>query len=255
MSDSNKEIFAQLFRVHRSGTIDAGRNIQAGYYRGWGLEYGELSSVFSNLPIYQRALSRAMERGCMLPECKLFNLFILIYFGLENIPGDIIELGSYKGGSAVFMADIVKSLGRSTQVWALDSFEGMPTTDPVRDLHSKGDFSDTSYEDLLSYTKDNGLDTHLNIVKGTFDKTLEGVAQRAKSFSLAHIDCDIYEAVKYSIIGSWPYLANGAFLIFDDALQSSCLGALQAVEEELISGRGLRAEQAFPHLVYRYFAN
>jgi predicted O-methyltransferase YrrM len=249
----SKQIMEQLIQVHRSGKIDAGRNIQAGYYRGWGLEYGEMSSIISSLSAYRDALAKARDRGCMLPENKLQNLFIIILFGLESIQGDIIELGSYKGGSAVFMADLVKTFGRSTRVWALDTFAGMPATDPVRDLHNQGDFADTSYEDFKNYSEKMGLDSHLHIVKGNFDQTLDGVIQQAKQFSLAHIDCDIYEAVKYSITGTWPYLANGAYIILDDALQSSCIGALQAAEEELVSARGLRAEQAFPHLVYRKF--
>ncbi|MGC8908947.1 MAG: hypothetical protein ACP5M0_16110 [Desulfomonilaceae bacterium] len=41
-------------------------------------------------------------------------------------------------------------------------------------------------------------------------------------------------------------------MIFDDPLYGSCLGAFEAVEELVIRNDGLHAEQAFPHLVYRY---
>jgi hypothetical protein len=43
----------------------------------------------------------------------------------------------------------------------------------------------------------------------------------------------------------------GGYVILDDALHGSCLGALQAVEDWIVE-TNVRAEQAYPHLVYRY---
>ena len=68
---------------------------------------------------------------------------------------------------------------------------------------------------------------------------------------LAHVDCDIYDAVAYSYEQVKPYLTNGAYPIFDDPLVPSCIGAFEAVEELLVRRNGLHAEQVFPHLVFR----
>jgi 2-polyprenyl-3-methyl-5-hydroxy-6-metoxy-1,4-benzoquinol methylase len=69
--------------------------------------------------------------------------------------------------------------------------------------------------------------------------------------SLVHVDCDIYSAVRYAI-GVARSKLRGGYLVFDDVLHGSCLGAMQAVEEELYHREKLVAEQVFPHLVFRY---
>jgi hypothetical protein len=47
-------------------------------------------------------------------------------------------------------------------------------------------------------------------------------------------------------------VSEGGYIVFDDPLFGSCLGAFQAVEELLIRRDGHSAEQVYPHLLYRY---
>ena len=54
----------------------------------------------------------------------------------------------------------------------------------------------------------------------------------------------VYENVK-------PFLIDGAYLIFDDPLLPTCIGAFEAVEEYLPRRDGLHAEKVFPHLPIR----
>jgi len=54
---------------------------------------------------------------------------LLVKFYLPRLPfGHIIEYGSYRGGSAFFMAAIAAKYLPRTQVYALDTFAGMPQT-------------------------------------------------------------------------------------------------------------------------------
>ena len=69
--------------------------------------------------------------------------------------------------------------------------------------------------------------------------------------ALAHIDCDVYDSVAYTYKEIKPYLINGGYLIYDDPLVPTCIGAFEAIEEFLIRKDGLHAEQIFPHLVFR----
>lgn len=238
--------------VHRHGAPAATRNVPAGNARGWGLEFNRLGAVVAAEQGYAGSEALARARGCLLPSSKLHNLYLLLRYGLEAVPGDIVELGTYKGGSAVFMADVLRQLGSDRHLWAFDSFEGMPDTHPVLDMHGRGDFADTVLEDLQRFIDQQALADRVHLVKGYFDASLPATLPRVGSVALAHIDCDLYEAVGYSIRALEPYLSPGAYLVFDDPLHGSCLGALQAVEEEVIVRLGLRAEQAYPHLVYRY---
>jgi len=62
----------------------------------------------------------------LLGEDQRMNLFLLIKFFLKKIPrGNIIEFGSYQGGSAIFMACVAKELHPEIRVFSLDTFSGI----------------------------------------------------------------------------------------------------------------------------------
>jgi hypothetical protein len=150
------------------------------------------------------------------------------------------------------MAVTAKALGLDAHVYGLDSFRGMPETDRQLDLHSKGDFADVSLEELDSYVKKHRI-SNVTFVQGLFEQTAHQVLQEAGIISLAHIDCDIYSAVKFAYHSVKPNMIQaGGYIVFDDPLHGSCLGAFQAVEEFTVQQDRLHAEQCYPHLVYRY---
>ena len=120
------------------------------------------------------------------------------------------------------MAYIAKKLHPGMKVFALDSFEGMPSTDKNVDAHNKGDFSDTDLNSLQQRVDDLKLE-NLILVKGFFEDTNDEVMSNAGNISLAHIDCDIGPAVKYSYENSKPYMVDGGYMVFDDATVSSCI--------------------------------
>ncbi len=149
------------------------------------------------------------------------------------------------------MANVARRLGLKGRIYALDTYEGMPDTNDELDLHSAGNFSDTSLDDLEKYIHELGL-TNIEPVKGLFSDTAPAVLERTQSIRLAHVDCDIYDAVKYCLEAVMPKMSrSGGYIVLDDPLHGSCLGAMQAVEEWIIATK-LHAEQAYPHLVYRY---
>jgi hypothetical protein len=237
--------------VNTSKNVVGGRNVTAGYIRSWGLFSPEgIASAIAQDPIYRESMELA--RGLtVVAEHKLMNLFLIMKYGLTGVEGDIVEFGSYKGGSAVFMANVARRLGMKARIYALDTFQGMPETDVARDLHVAGDFNDTSIDALRAFAEKNQL-VNLIPVQGLFEDTAPALLEKIAAVTLAHIDCDIYSAVKFSTEVVRPKMhPAGGYLAFDDSLQPTCLGALEAVED-MIQAIGLRAEQAYPHLVYRF---
>jgi predicted O-methyltransferase YrrM len=162
----------------------------------------------------------------------------------------MVEFGSYRGGSAMFMAKLAQIHLPGVQVFALDTFEGMPATDNSVDAHRPGDFSNTAFEEVETAKKTAGLD-NLHVVKGLFEHTTPDVLQRSGPIALAHIDCDIYHPAIYAWDQVEPHMVPGGYVVFDDATEPSCLGAMQAVEE-IICRHDLRSEQVDPHVVFRY---
>jgi hypothetical protein len=228
--------------------IQKGRNLAAGYARGQGIEIGGLRSFVIADPDWQAALRASRGRSIITAE-KLMNLFLIMKYSTAA-EGNVIEFGSFRGGGALFLASLAKRLRKDCKVYALDTFEGMPPTDSIVDRHSRGNFADVDFAGLKQARDEEGLD-NLILLRGLFQDTVKLIAPEERRFFLSHIDCDIYESVVFSTEFAKRHAVYGSHIVFDDPLSSDCLGAMQAMEE-CLSHQGLFAEQAYPHLVFRY---
>jgi O-methyltransferase len=139
--------------------------------------------------------------------------------------GDIWECGVYKGGTAAMLAQIVYDGTSLKRLHLFDTFEGMPETDHVIDIHRKGDFSDTSLDAVRNYVKHNDVTVYH---QGFIPETFHGLESSRIAF--AHIDVDIRQSVTDCCDFIFPRLNVGGFIVFDDYGFPSCLGARQAVD-------------------------
>ncbi len=234
-----------------------GRSARDGYARGWGLEYGGMREEVLADSVYVDAMSLAHGRTIQAEPCRM-NLFLLAKYFLPRVleqsgtaSGSIFEFGSYRGGSAIFLAAVCRRLGLPVRVYGLDTFEGMPPTDKAVDAHNAGDFSGVDLAELRAYVESSGLSDWLEFVQGTFEETAPAQLGGAAPLLLAHIDCDIRPAVAYSYEAIRPWMVPGGYVVFDDAHSSSCLGATEVVEDLVIRRDGLNCEQIWPHFVFR----
>jgi len=151
---------------------------------------------------------------------------IIYQFALhaKSLPGDVAEVGVYKGGTAKLLAKAFEATGKNVHLF--DTFNGMPATDPSRDRHKQGDFADVTYEEVKEYLSDC---PHAHLYRGFFPDTTVPVEE--KTFSLVHVDVDIYRSVLDSCQFFYPRLVSGGIIIFDDYGRLSCPGAKAAVDE------------------------
>jgi hypothetical protein len=147
-----------------------------------------------------------------------------------NLPGEVAELGVYKGGSL----DLLSRIFLHKILYGFDTFEGMPEVDSNIDVHQAGDFSDTSFEKLSDYF----AGTNVKLIKGRFPDTVSQVPELQYCF--VHIDGDIYQSTRDAIAYFYPRLVTGGMLVFDDWGWVGCPGVGQAVEE-YFPGRELLA--------------
>jgi O-methyltransferase len=156
---------------------------------------------------------------------RCYILYVLLRQAMQ-IEGDVWECGVYKGGTAAMMAAILKDSRRSKRLYLFDTFAGMPETDAGRDLHKKGDFSDTSSEAVTRYI---GHEDLCVVRKGFIPETFIGLESAQIAF--AHIDVDIYKSIMDCLHFIWPRLTFGGFVVFDDYGFPTCPGARSAVDE------------------------
>jgi O-methyltransferase len=166
----------------------------------------------------------ALPKTLVSPD-RCYILYTLLRQAM-HIKGDVWECGVYKGGTAAMMAAILKDNCPSKRLYLFDTFEGMPETDDDKDLHKKGDFSDTS---LVAVTNYIGPDYVCVFRKGFMPETFIGLESAQIAF--AHIDVDIYKSIIDCLQFIWPRLSYGGFIVFDDYGFPTCPGARLAVDE------------------------
>lgn len=234
-------------RVQRG--IVNGRCPQHGYARGWGLEFGDLAAQVAAHPLYNEALSASRSRSVVHVH-RLMNLFLIVACYFDTIADhNIVEFGSYRGGSALFLAYTLKRLYPEAGIYAHDTFAGMPDVNTSADLHTRGDFADADFEGLKTAREELALE-RLHLVQGLVQDTFPRSVPAGVRFGLAHFDMDIYDPTIFAQQAVWPFMTPGGYYAYDDATVSSCIGATQAVEE-LVLGRRLHSEQVYPQFVFR----
>ena len=152
--------------------------------------------------------------------------YMLYQFALEafQCEGEVAEIGVYRGGTARLLAKALEGSGK--RVHLFDTFEGMPSTDPSKDAHRQGDFSDTS---LASVQQNLAGCENVFFYPGYFPATSPPI--EGSVFSLAHIDVDIYRSVLDCCAFFYPRMVPGGKIVFDDYGYETCPGAKLAVDE------------------------
>jgi O-methyltransferase len=140
----------------------------------------------------------------------------------ENVSGDLIETGVWRGGAIIFMRAMLKAYDvRDRLVWGADSFQGLPAPDPVRYAADAGDILHTCRELSISldevranFEKYGLLDEQVRFLPGWFRETLPEAP--IEKLSLIRLDGDMYESTYVALQSLYPKLSRGGFLIVDD---------------------------------------
>jgi len=155
---------------------------------------------------------------------------------LENdIPGDIVETGVWRGGSMMLVAALLKLRNATDRtIWLADSFEGMPK--PTESDNTKSHKEDFSDRDYLSVSIDRvksaferfdlGGD-NLRFLKGWFSDTLPSAP--IGKIALLRLDGDLYESTRDALLPLYDKVAIGGYIIVDD--YNSWIGCKRAVDE------------------------
>ncbi|SFX04561.1 O-methyltransferase [Thermoactinomyces sp. DSM 45891] len=149
----------------------------------------------------------------------------------ENIEGDFIETGVWRGGACIFMQGFLKAYGiTDRKVWVADSFEGLPPPDPSHpaDTHSSFhtmDYLRVSLEEVVdNFKKYNLLDDNVKFLKGWFKDTLPTAP--IEKIAIARLDGDMYSSTWDSLANLYPRVSIGGYIIIDDYNINQCKAAV-----------------------------
>jgi len=188
--------------------------------------------------------------------CKPFTMtsverMYALYKGVEyivknNIPGDFVECGVWKGGSSMLIAKTLQKFNvNDRMIWMYDTYEGMsePTEndkDPdgrlaevLLDNASKSIQESVWCYSSLDEVKQNLALTGIQMkqvrfIKGKVEDSLPK-EMPSNGISLLRLDTDWYESTKHELIHLYPILVAKGVLIIDD--YGHWEGARKAVDE------------------------
>lgn len=169
----------------------------------------------------------------MIGLMRLDNLQFCIESVLkENVAGDLIETGVWRGGGSIFMRAVLKAHGCTDRiVWVADSFEGLPRPDAERypqdagDSHHKIKFLAVSLEEVRSnFIRYGLLDDSVRFLKGWFKDTLPTAP--IENLAIIRLDGDMYESTMDGLVNLYPKLSKGGYIIVDDYCLKGCREAV-----------------------------
>jgi len=151
----------------------------------------------------------------------------------DNIAGDLIETGVWRGGASIFMRGVLAAYGiKDRSVWVVDSFDGVP---PPTLLEDAGFDISKRFYPFLAVSKETVaelferyglLDAQVRFLVGWFKDTL--AAAPIEAISVLRLDGDLYESTMDALNPLYAKVSCGGFIIVDDYY--SCAPCRKAID-------------------------
>jgi len=139
----------------------------------------------------------------------------------DNVPGDFIECGVWRGGATIFMRGALAVHGiQDRTVWVADSFEGLPK--PSLEQDARIDLSKERFPQLAvsvdqvmrNFRKYDLLDDNVRFLQGWFKDTLP--LAPIDRLALLRLDGDLYESTRDCLNALYDKVSPGGYIIIDD---------------------------------------
>ena len=157
----------------------------------------------------------------------------------ESVGGDIVELGVFRGGGTILIAEILKRLSSKRKIVGIDSFEGLPeAVEEDADangntLYTEGTFKEeASYEFSTLALEVFKVDNYAQFIKGFF-KDVFPQLKILNKFSLVIIDPDQYSGTMESLNMFYDHVNPGGYILIDDYYSKAAVGVKKAADEFL----------------------
>ena len=168
------------------------------------------------------------------------------YAVANDIPGDFVECGVWRGGNAIVARRMFDLMGSEKLVWMFDTFEGMtvPTQLDVASYSGKSasDFYKKSLKEgktnwclaSIEDVRENFLASSLSLdsvrfIKGDVCETLKDPKNLPSDVAVLRLDTDWYESTKFEMETLYPILSSKGVLLIDD--YGHWEGSRKAVDE------------------------
>lgn len=208
-----------------------------------------LESHFDKYNISKREIWRNFQIYTRRVFLKRFLAHYELYQQVVNLPGDIVELGVYRGSSLMTWANFleIRNMGdRHKKIVGFDNFKGFGDFDD-KDGQEKpefgkqaGGFNSQDFEEQLRdainiFDHDRFIPykPRIHLVKGNIEETIPKYIEEnpGMRISLLHFDVDLYRPTKVALEYMWDLVVPGGILVFDEYGIPPWEGESKAVDE------------------------
>ncbi len=184
--------------------------------------------------IEQKAFDHIRLHGLsMVSDERLFATILACKHVIEqNIPGDFVECGVYKGGNAILAKMMFDAYGVDRKVWLFDTFLGMTKPQTIDVETSSGEPAIVKYQNMdrgdhnewvfcpldqvkANFSEAGLLDDNVIFVQGDVLQTLDS-PELPQAIAVLRLDTDWYESTKKELEVLYPLVTPGGALLIDD---------------------------------------
>jgi O-methyltransferase len=149
----------------------------------------------------------------------------------EGIPGDLIETGVWRGGSAILMRGVLAAYADpKRRVWVADSFRGLPPPDGKWQIDARSRLHEVEFLAVPRAQVERNfrayglLDDRVRFLEGWFEDTLPGAP--IEQLSVLRLDGDMYRSTISVVEALYDRVSPGGFVIVDDYALPPCKAAI-----------------------------
>jgi O-methyltransferase len=214
------------FRAEISGaTLGFPKNVVGGAMNWllarWGLE--TVRRVPFDINLRTEGLDWPMHADTMIGLKRLANVREAVRTVVEeNVPGDLVEAGVWRGGASIMMRAALEAYGDESRiVWCADSFEGLPPPeldrypqDAKSEWHTFAALTASLAQVQHNFEKYGFLDSRVKFLKGWFKDTIPSAP--IHKIAVLRLDGDMYASTMDVLLPLYEKVSVGAFVIVDD---------------------------------------
>jgi len=150
----------------------------------------------------------------------------------ENIKGDFVETGVWRGGACIYMRGLLKAYGVTDRiVWCADSFQGLPRPDAQTYPEDQNDIYElfpqlsVPIEGVKSNFERYGLlDDQVRFLQGWFNDSLPKAP--IQKLAILRLDGDMYQSTMDALLHLYHKVEPRGFVIIDDYQLEPCRKAV-----------------------------
>lgn len=195
------------------------------YPRGYGLTFPLADYRPWDIDPEFLRLFAAIRSHSKLDVYRAYSLYTLGQQAAKT-KGAVLEVGAWRGGSAAILA----AVARPSPVYVADTWKGVVKAGPRDDYYKGGEHADADIGTVKALFESLEL-TNFRLLPGIFPEESSGGIPSEESFSLVHIDVDVYLSAKDATEWVWPRVVPGGAVVYDDFGFYGCEGVTAYVHE------------------------